>query len=149
MGIDLIAYGVGGDVMITVVRVALGTFFAISGYHKLTNHTRHAALVQTLKDDHAPAPRYTQWIIPCAELSGGIALVAGFLTLPAALGLIVICLGACVLDGVKRIRAWQPLDRADAVDDVLYLPEVLYTLMLTMLIETGPGPISADYVLFG
>ena len=36
---------------LTLNRVALGVFFAISGYHKLFNASRHAALTRTLQDD--------------------------------------------------------------------------------------------------
>ena len=34
------------DAALTLNRVALGTFFAISGYHKLFNPSRHATLTQ-------------------------------------------------------------------------------------------------------
>jgi hypothetical protein len=36
---------------LTLNRLALGVFFAISGYHKLFNPSRHAALTRTLQDD--------------------------------------------------------------------------------------------------
>ena len=39
------------DAALTLNRVALGAFFAISGYHKLFTPTRHATLVRTLQDD--------------------------------------------------------------------------------------------------
>jgi hypothetical protein len=36
---------------LTLNRVALGAFFAIGGYHKLFNASRHATLTHTLQDD--------------------------------------------------------------------------------------------------
>src|ERR1700722_14145470 len=41
------------------------------------------------------------------------------------------------LDAVKRIRAWQPLDRADWVGDLLYVPESLYCIGLTVVMLGG------------
>jgi uncharacterized membrane protein YphA (DoxX/SURF4 family) len=129
---------------LTLNRVALGTFFAISGYHKLFNASRHAALTGTLQADGVRDVPFMQWLLPSAEFGGGFALILGFLSVLAALGLFVICLGAIVLDAVKRIRAWQPLDRADWLGDLLYIPESLYCIGLTVVILGGPGPWSLD-----
>ena len=43
------------DIALTLNRVALGTFFAISGYHKLFTQSRHETLARTLRDDGVPA----------------------------------------------------------------------------------------------
>jgi hypothetical protein len=44
----------------------------------------------------------------------------------------MVCLGAVVLDAVKRVGAWQPLNRADLSGDLLYLPESLYCIGLAV-----------------
>ena len=129
---------------LTLNRVALGTFFAISGYHKLFNASRHATLTGTLQDDGVHAVPIMQWLLPIAEFSGGFALIVGLLSVLAAFGLFVICLGAVALDAVKRIRAWGPLDRADWLGDILYIPEALYCIGLTVVMLGGPGPWSID-----
>jgi uncharacterized membrane protein YphA (DoxX/SURF4 family) len=129
---------------LTVNRVALGTFFAISGYHKLFNASRHATLTRTLQDDGVHDMPVMQWLLPSAEFSGGFALIIGLLSVFAAFGLFVICIGAVALDAVKRIRAWQPLDRADWLGDLLYVPEALYCIGLTVVMLAGPGPWSLD-----
>ena len=129
---------------LTLNRVALGVFFAISGYHKLFNASRHAALTRTLQDDGVHAVPIMQWLLPIAEFSGGFALIVGLLSVLAAFGLFVICLGAVALDAVKRIRAWGPLDRADWLGDILYIPEALYCIGLTVVMLAGPGPWSLD-----
>lgn len=129
---------------LTLNRVALGVFFAISGYHKLFNASRHAALTRTLQDDGVHGLPLMQWLLPSAEFSGGWALILGFLTVLAALGLFVICAGAIAFDAVKRVRAWQPIDRADWIGDLLYIPEALYCIGLTVVILGGPGPWSLD-----
>jgi uncharacterized membrane protein YphA (DoxX/SURF4 family) len=85
-----------------------------------------------------------QWLLPTAEFGGGCALIIGLLSVLAAFGLFVICIGALALDAVKRIRAWQPIDRADWLGDLLYLPEALYCIGLTVVMLAGPGRWSLD-----
>lgn len=127
------------DTALLVNRVVLGTFFALSGYHKLTNKDRHATLVKTLEASHVPAIRVNQWFVPGVEFFCGLALISGILAPLAALGLLAICMVATCTDGLKRIAAWSPVDRGDYLDDVLYLPEVLYLAGLIGVIFMGPG----------
>jgi putative oxidoreductase len=129
---------------LTLNRVALGAFFAISGYHKLFNTARRATLTRTLQDVGVHAIPFMRWLLPSAEFSGGWALMVGLLSVVAAFGLFVICIGALALDGFKRIRAWQPIDRVDWLGDLLYVPEALYCIGLTVVMLAGPGPWSLD-----
>src|SRR5271169_4669439 len=129
---------------LTLNRLALGVFFAISGYHKLFNVSRHATLARTLKEDGVHALPIMRWLLLSAEFSGGWALIIGLLSVLAAFGLFVICAGACALDAAKRIRAWQPIDRADWLGDLLYVPEALYCIGLTVVMLGGPGTWSLD-----
>jgi uncharacterized membrane protein YphA (DoxX/SURF4 family) len=133
---------------LTLNRVALGMFFAISGYHKLFNPSRHATLTQTLQDDGVRAVPIMQWLLPGIEFSGGWALIIGLLSALAAFGLFLICAGAVVLDAIKRVDAWQPIDRADWLGDLLYLPEALYCIGLVVVMLGGPGPWSLDAKIF-
>ena len=133
---------------LTLNRVALGMFFAISGYHKLFNPSRHATLTQTLQDDGVRAVPIMQWLVPGIEFSGGWALIIGLLSALAAFGLFLICAGAVVLDAIKRVGAWQPIDRADWLGDLLYLPEALYCIGLAVVMLGGPGPWSLDAKIF-
>jgi uncharacterized membrane protein YphA (DoxX/SURF4 family) len=128
-------------------RVALGVFFAISGYHKLFNASRHGTLIRTLQDDGVHAVPIMQWLLPSIEFGGGSALIVGLLSVLAAFGLFVICAGALSLDAFKRIRAWQPIDRADWLGDLLYVPEALYCVGLTVVMLAGPGPWSLDAII--
>ena len=49
MDLSFITLGANApEAALTLNRVAIGTFFAISGYHKLFNASRHAVLVGTL-----------------------------------------------------------------------------------------------------
>ena len=125
-------------------RLALGVFFAISGYHKLFNASRHATLTRTLQDDGVHGVPIMQWLLPSVEFSGGCALIIGLLSVLAAFGLFVISAGAFAFDALNRIRAWQPIDRADWLGDLLYVPEALYCIGLSVVMLAGPGPWSLD-----
>ena len=145
MDVSLLTQGAQApNVALTINRVALGAFFAIGGYHKLFNASRHATLTRTLQDDGVHVLPVMQWLLPTIEFGGGIALIIGLLSVLAAFGLFIVCLGAVALDAVKRISAWQPIDRADWLGDLLYLPESLYCIGLTVVMLAGPGPWSLD-----
>ena len=145
---QLLQQGLGAvPVALAINRVTVGTFFVLSGYQKLFKPGRHDELVSTLHADGVHGIRIMQWVIPCAEFAGGLALVSGTLSVIAALGLMVIMGGALSLDGIKRIAAWKPLDRADWLDDLLYLPEVPYMLALLVVVLAGPGALAVDSLL--
>ena len=64
MDLSLITLGVGApDAALTINRVALGTFFAISGYHKLFNASRHETLTRTMQDDGVHFVPIMQWLV--------------------------------------------------------------------------------------
>ena len=143
--IDILFRGIGStDVALTVIRVAVGMFFMFSGYHKLFNAERHRALVDELTALHVAAIRINQWWVPSVEFAAGSAVFIGLLTPLAALGLLAIVLVASVTSGRLRIKGYQPIDRADRIDDWLYLPEVLYAFMLIIFVSAGAGPYSLD-----
>jgi len=100
---------------------------------KLFNASRHATLTQTLQDARVRAVPIMQWLVPGVEFSGGCALIVGVLSALAAFRLFVICLFAFKLDAIKRIDGWKPINRADWIGDVLYLPEALYCIGLTVV----------------
>lgn len=132
------------QVALTVNRVALGLFFALSGYHKCFNPVRHAKIAHVMVTTGLPLPRFNAWFVPLVEFFGGLALIVGLLAPLAALGLFCVCCVATLVDGLKRIPGFNPIDKADYVDDVLYLPEVLYAVMLIIVMFTGSGPYSID-----
>ena len=148
MDVSLITFGADApNAALALNRVALGTFFAISGYLKLFNASRHATLARTLQDAGVPAVPIMQWLVPAVEFSGGCALIVGLLSALAAFGLFVICLFAFKLDAIKRVEGWMPINRADWVGDLLYLPEALYCIGLAVVMLAGPGPWSLDAII--
>lgn len=121
---------------VEIVEVALeslvGTFFLISGVHKLFVRERHAALRHTLEEDHIPLVRFNEWWVPAWEVIAGLGLIVAGGTAADffAMILVIICLVATCTDGLKRIKEWHPLNAADYLDDILYLPEVLLLVIL-------------------
>jgi putative oxidoreductase len=118
----------------TVLRVAIGSFFACSGFNKLTNKPRHAGLIETFKADRIPFIPFMQWWVPGWEFTGGAMLAAGLFPTFAALVLLVICAVACFSEASSRVDAYKPINGADRWADYLYLPEVLYAVVLVAVI---------------
>jgi putative oxidoreductase len=147
--INLLTNGLSDlDVASTVLRVATGTFFAASGWNKLTNAGRHAAIVDTFKRDHIPAIGFMQWWVPGWELLGGAMVALGLLGAFAAGVLIIICAVACVSEAPARVADYKPINGADKLADYLYLPEVLYILCLLPTAFAGTGKYSLDHLFF-
>ena len=148
--IDILFNGVGwSDIAQTLNRIAVGMFFMFSGYHKLFNPQRHRALAEELKGLGIHALGFNQWWVPTVEFSAGAAVVVGFLAPLAALGLVFMTLVAIATSGPQRIKLYKPIDKADRIDDWLYLPEVLYVFMLIMVVSAGAGPYSLDALIVG
>ena len=148
--IDMVFTGVGWtDIALTLNRIAVGTFFMLSGYHKLFNVPRHQTFVDELKALGVPAVGFNQWWVPTVEFTAGGGVLIGLLAPLAALGLLVIILIAIATSGRQRIKLYKPIDEADRIDDWLYLPETLYAFMLIITVSAGAGPYSVDALILG
>ena len=145
---DILLDGIGGTLpAIAAMRFALGSFFVLSGVHKLLNKARHKTFVETLTGLGIPHIGIFQWFVPGVEFFGGLGVAVGFLTPLAALGLLVICAVALATNSPMVIASYKPIDLADRVDDWLYQPETIYALMLIYFIAAGAGPVSVDQLL--
>jgi uncharacterized membrane protein YphA (DoxX/SURF4 family) len=148
--IDILFHGVGfTDIALTLNRIVVGMFFMFSGFHKLFNPERHRALADQLKELGIHGVGFNQWWVPTVEFSAGLAVVIGLLAPLAALGLLVITVVAIATTGPQRIKVYKPIDEADRIDDWLYLPEILYAVMLITVVSAGAGPYSLDAVISG
>ena len=133
--------------MIAAMRFALGSFFVLSGIHKLRNKERHKTFVETLEALGIPRIGILQWFVPGVEFFGGLGVAVGFLTPLAALGLLVICSIALLTNSPTVVASYKPIDPGDRIDDWLYQPEMMYALMLLYFITAGAGPVSVDHLL--
>lgn len=140
--VSLLQHGLGEpEYGMTALRVMTGSFFALSGYNKLFNKGRHATIAKTMRDDKIPAPKVMEWFVPSNEFLGGIALALGIFSGAAAAVLATICFVAMCCEGRARVDGYKPINRADRVDDWLYLPEVVYMIACAALAcgNTGFG----------
>jgi putative oxidoreductase len=126
---------------ITTVRVLIGIFFCISGGTKLLVPTQFSTMERTLAESHIAFPHASAFFVSLVEFACGAGLVLGLLTPLCALLLIVDMIVAIATNRISSIQASGVLAW---IDDFLYLPEVLYVMILVWLIFSGPGPYSID-----
>lgn len=147
--LTMAAHGLGlHDLALAFVRGCVGVFFAISGFHKLFVPARHQSLVNNLTKNKIPALKFMQWWVPGWEFAAGVMLAIGLFTAFSAGVLAIICMVACLCEAREKVAKYNPINWADTIDDYLYLPEVLYLVMLAVSVMAGTGKYSVDAFLF-
>lgn len=129
-----------------LARLAVGLLFVSSGWGKLFVPASRRQMRDTIRQAGLPFPERSATALSALELVAGCLLVAGFLTPLAAVLLIGLMLGALVTTVVPTIQAATTREWLGAF---LYLPEVLYAVILGWLLLSGPGPASIDHLLGG
>ncbi len=125
----------------TAARVLIGIFFCISGGTKLFVPAKFSTMEQTLASSHIPFPHANAIFVSLVEFTSGAGLVIGLLTPLCAVVLVV---DMIVAIATNRIHSIQTTSVLAWLDDFLYLPEVLYVMILVWLIFSGPGRYSLD-----
>jgi putative oxidoreductase len=126
---------------ITAVRILIGMFFCISGGTKLFVPAQFDLMEHTLAESHIPFPHANAIFVSLVELVCGAGLALGLLTPLCALVLVGNMVVAVTTNRIHSIQAKGVLAW---LDDFLYLPEVLYVMILVWLIFSGPGRYSID-----
>lgn len=124
-----------------IARLSVGGLFALTGSGKLFVPSRREEMVKTLRAAGVPAPEANAVFVSSVEFVFGSLLVIGFLTPLSCVmlsGVMVVALATTVLPAVKAssFAGW--------LASVLYLPEVLYLVILIWLFLSGPGWFSVD-----
>jgi putative oxidoreductase len=132
---------------VLLVRVSIGLFFAISGANKLFVAGGTKPVYDTLVAAKVPFPRETAYFVSSVEFVCGSLLTVGFLSSPACAALLIDMIVAILTNTLATVP--KGLSRLNWLDDVLYLPEVLYVLFFVWLICSGPGKFSVDFWLAG
>ena len=125
----------------TAVRVLTGIFFCISGGTKLLVPAQFSMMEHTLAESHIPFPHANALFVSLVEFACGAGLAVGLLTPLCAL---VLAVDMIVAVATNRIHSIQASGVLAWFDDFLYLPEVLYVMILVWLIFSGPGRYSID-----
>jgi len=132
---------------ILLVRASIGVFFAISGANKLFVAGGTKPVYDTLVQAKIPFPRFTAYFVSGVDFVCGSLVALGFLSSPACVVLLIDMVVATVTSAVATLpKGLSPLSW---LDDLLYLPEVLYVLFFIWVICAGPGKFSVDYWLVG
>ena len=126
---------------VTAARILIGIFFCISGGTKLFVAKQFSELQQTMIQSHIPFPHASALFVALVEFACGAGLALGLLTPVCAAMLVGDMIVAIATNRIHSIQASGVLAW---IDDFLYLPEVLYTLILVWLIFSGPGRYSVD-----
>ena len=130
---------------ILLVRVSIGLFFAISGARKLFVAGSRQTMYETLARAKVPFPNLMTYFVSSVEFVGGSLVAAGLLSSLASVALLVDMVVAILTTKLSAMpKNVSPLGW---VDNLLYLPEVLYVLILFWMICSGPGKLSVDYWL--
>ena len=125
----------------TAARVLVGVFFCVSGGTKLFVPAKFSVMEHTLAQSHIPFPHANAIFVSLVEFASGAGLVIGLLTPLCAAVLVADMIVAIATDRIHSIQATGALAW---LDDFLYLPEVLYVMILVWLIFSGPGRYSLD-----
>jgi putative oxidoreductase len=126
---------------ITAARILIGIFFCISGGTKLLVPAQFSAMESTLAQSHIPFPHASAFFVSLVEFGCGGGLALGLLTPVCALVLVCVMIVAIATNRIQSIQVSSVLAW---LDDFLYLPEVLYVIILGWLIFSGPGRYSID-----
>ena len=129
------------------VVASLALFFAISGANKLFVSGGIKPVYDTLVTAKVPFPHEMAYFVSGVEFVGGSLVAVGFLSSPACIVLLIDMIVAVLTSALSTLpKGLSPLSW---LDDLLYLPEVLYVLFFIWLICSGPGKFSVDYWLAG
>ncbi len=130
---------------IFVARLAVGLLFFLSGRGKLFLRERREQMRQTLIKAHVPFPKLNVLFVSTVEFVCGLLLILGAMTPLACAMLGCVMIVAIATTGLKQIKSKSVLD---SLSEFLYLPEVLYLVILIWIFLSGPGWFSIDYLLF-
>ena len=132
---------------ILLIRISIGLFFAISGGNKLFVAGGTKPVYETLVQAKVPFPHQMAYFVSGVEFICGSLLIVGFLSSPACVALLIDMTVATLTSAISTLpKGLSPLRW---LDDLLYLPEVLYVLFFIWLICSGSGKFSVDYWLAG
>src|SRR5437016_13976769 len=116
--------GMSAPAMLLALRLAAGGVFVAFGAGKFVNHASELASFQSYG---LPAPELLVVVIGVIELVGGMLLIAGILTRPAALVLAGDMIGAILVSGLAR---------GEIISLTLAPAELV---AMAVLLRTGPG----------
>ncbi len=126
------AVGGKGGLALFLLRLVSGTAFILHGWPKIQN-------AFTWMGPEAPVPAVFQGLAAFSEFAGGMALVAGFLTRPAAFGIWCTMTYATFLVHMGQGHPFVAAKGGPSYELAL----VYWTIMMALMLR-GPGLFSLD-----
>lgn len=156
---DALIFGYGAhDAVAFLLRLVLGGFYVLARFRffwdpsrspSICNPQRHESLIRKMQHcGWCSMPYFWACFVAGAEVLGGAALVLGFLTVPAAIGLLLVTTVATYCTARDKVMEQHPVDLVDCVSCYLWRVEGLYIALALGIILLGPGKWSVDYWLF-
>ena len=128
---------------ILLARIAVGLLFFLSGRGKLFVPERREQMRQTLIEARVPFPDLNAVFVSAVEFGCGLLLILGALTPLTCVMLGCVMIMAIATTAIRNIKA---ASLPAWLSEFLYLPEVLYFVILLWLFFSGPGWLSVDHL---
>jgi putative oxidoreductase len=128
-----------------MARLAVGLLFFLSGRGKLFVSQRREQMRESLVAAGIPFASFNAIFVSTVEFVFGLLLILGALTPLACIMLGGVMVVAIVTSATKNIKTSSLLGW---FSEFLYLPEVLYLIILFWLFLSGPGWLSVDRFVF-
>jgi putative oxidoreductase len=127
-----------------MARMAVGLLFFLSGRGKLFVPERREQMRESLVAAGIPFASFNAIFVSTVEFVFGLLLILGALT-PLACIMLGGVMVVAIATATKNIKT-PPL--LGWLSEFLYLPEVLYLVILFWLFLSGPGWLSVDRFVF-
>lgn len=126
------------DILVLIGRVLLSAIFIIAGYGKLTALSGTIGYLSSLG---LPAPSLLIWGVLAIELLGGLAILVGFLTVPAAL---VVGIFSAAAGYIGHFGQGGDDAMMVAINQQAFMKDLAIMGGLFVLAAFGPGGLSID-----
>jgi putative oxidoreductase len=127
-----------------IARLVVGLLFFLSGRGKLFVPERREQMCETLIAARIPFAKANAIFVSLIEFFFGLLLILGALTPLACVMLSGVMIVAIATSAIKKIK---PPPILGWLSEFLYLPEVLYLVILFWLFLSGPGWLSLDQLV--
>lgn len=123
-----------------LVRLILGLGLVIHGWQKITSPGGAFGWM----GPGAPIPGFLQGLATLSEFGGGLAVLVGLLTPLASLGILTTMLVAIYKVGIEGANPFVHPEGGAS-----YETAVAYLALALLMLFSGPGRLSLDYLLWG
>jgi putative oxidoreductase len=120
------------NVQLLLARVLLSIMFILSGWGKFGSVEGTTGYIASLA---LPLPALAAWLTIALEIFGGLAILIGFMTRPAAWALAAFCVATAFL------AHYQP---ADQMQMISFMKNIAIAGGFLALAAAGPGTWSVD-----